>query len=67
MSSGRRTTLSDPADLGLDRDELFANLDRDKRNELTRVIPLFVPAAREVEADPSASTATRRTARRVLQ
>ena len=49
------------------RDELLANLDRDKRNDLTRVIPLFVPAVREVEADPSASTATRQTAKRVLQ
>ena len=49
------------------RDELFAHLDRDKRNDLTRVIPLFVPAAKEAEADPSASAATRRAARRVLQ
>ena len=49
------------------RDELFAHLDRDKRNDLTRVIPLFVPAAREAKADPSASPATRRAARLVLQ
>jgi len=49
------------------RDELFAHLDRDKRNDLTRVIPLFVPAAKEAEADPSAGAATRRAARHVLQ
>ena len=52
---------------GSERDDLIADLERDKRNDLTRVLPLFVPTAKEVAADASASPATRRAARHVLQ
>jgi hypothetical protein len=50
-----------------ERDDLLANLARDKRNDLTRVLPLFAPIAKEVAADASASPASRRAAQRLLQ
>jgi len=60
-------TIQTRAQSEVERDELFASLERDKRNDLTRAIALFVPAAKEVAADPSASTATRRAARHLSE
>ena len=48
------------------RTELFANLERDKRSDLTRVGPVFLPAAREAADDPAAGAAMRRLAKRFL-
>jgi hypothetical protein len=49
------------------RAELFSNLLRDKRNGLMRAGEVFVPAAKDAAADPSASSETRRAATRFLQ
>jgi len=49
-----------------ERAQLFGNLGRDMEMELKEVGEVFKPAATEVEADPAASTATRRAAKHFL-